>query len=90
MQRDTQWKEYERQLASGKVKVRTVLLALEEQLRNQTELARKPEAVSQAALTELAETMEHAANTVGMHALSHSIDEETDISELQHATGAPA
>ncbi len=88
--RTTQWKEYERQLASGKVKVRTVLLALEEQLRNQADLARKPEAVDQAALTELAETMVHAANTLGMHALSHSMDEETDISELQNTVTALA
>ena len=76
MKRRTQFDILEEQKENGRVSVRTMFLAMEEQLRNEADVLRDASIIRDAKMREqIVGTLEHAANFVGMHSFQHLSDE---------------
>lgn len=79
MKRHTQFDTLEEQKKNGKVSVRTMFLAMEEQLRNEAAVLRNGAMIRDARMREqIVGTLEHAANFIGMHSFQH-IGDEIDL-----------
>ena len=72
MKRRTQFDILEEQKENGRVSVRTMFLAMEEQLRNEADVLRDASIIRDAKMrAQIVGTLEHAANFCGMHSFSH-------------------
>ncbi len=79
--RDSQITLLEKQRATGKVRVQTMFLAMEEQLRNEAAVLRDSGIIRDARMREqIVSTLEHAANFCGMHSFAH-FGEEASVED---------
>ena len=75
MKRRTQFDLLEEQKKAGSVSIRTMFLAMEEELRNEADVLRGSSIIRDAKMRDqIAGTLEHAANFCGMHSFSHVSD----------------
>ncbi len=82
MKRDRQFKLLEQQKQTGEVRVQTMFLAMEEQLRNEADVLREASIIRDARMREqIVATLEKAANFCGMHSFAH-LGEVAELSEL--------
>lgn len=82
MPRDRQFALLEKQKSRGIVRMQTMFLAMEEQLRNEAEALAALGAIQDCATREnVVATLRKAANFCGMHSFYH-IGEEIDIGDL--------